>query len=70
MIADPSAYSASAPQRGVIIIFKRDETKALWIKRVVGLPDDMVTQSDDGIQVNGKPAALIDLANRAATRPR
>ena len=42
-------------------MFKHDEFDSLLFKRVIGLPGDVVTQSKDGILINGNPAALVDL---------
>ena len=69
MIADPSAYWTKVPHRSDLIMFSREDTRTLWIKRVVGLPGDVVTQSDKGIMVNGKPAKLVDLAQTCGDPP-
>lgn len=43
------------PERNKVVILKApDEPDALYIKRVIGLPGDMVTSKNDKIYVNGK----------------
>lgn len=42
-------------KRNDIVILKApDEKNALYIKRVIGLPGDMVTSKDDKLYINGK----------------
>ena len=62
MIVDTSAYRINPPQRGDLVMFRHPKFDSLLFKRVIGLPGDVVTQSDDGILVNGKPAVRVDLA--------
>jgi signal peptidase I len=46
--------SLDIPQRGEIIIFESKAANMRLIKRVIGLPGDVVTMNNEVIQVNGK----------------
>lgn len=69
MIVDPTAYATNAPKRGDLVMFKHPLFGSLLFKRVVGLPGDIVSHSDDGLLVNGKPGALVDLAHVCGDPP-
>jgi signal peptidase I len=69
MIVDPFAYKKKTPQRGDLIMFKHPEFDSLLFKRVVGVPGDIVAQSPNGILVNGKAAALVDLTHVCGNPP-
>lgn len=47
----------SGPQRGDIITFDSPEDGDTWLKRVVGLPGDVVEMHDEALVINGKPLA-------------
>lgn len=54
IVADRNAYRKTEPQRGDVILVKRDTTKAPFLKRVIGLPGDVIRQESDGtVVVNG-----------------
>lgn len=59
-------------QRNDVVILKApDEKNALYIKRVIGLPGDMVTSKNDKLYINGKEVAEPYLNNsykRAANK--
>jgi len=46
--------SLDTPQRGEIIVFESQAADMRLIKRVIGLPGDVVAMNDEIIQVNGK----------------
>ena len=53
------AYLFSEPKRGDIIIFKYpDDGEKLLIKRVIGLPGDMVIIEDGLVYINGSEVPL------------
>ncbi len=55
IVADMDAYLKSSPQRGdVIMLDFHSEHGALFIKRVVGIPGDIVSERDGALLVNGK----------------
>jgi len=55
IVADLSAYRSKSPERGDLVLLQRRSPPALLIKRVVGLPGDIVGPGPNGsILVNGK----------------
>jgi signal peptidase I len=56
VVADMGAYKSKSPQRGDLVLLKHSSSTGLFIKRVIGLPADIVTSGAKGtIIVNGKP---------------
>jgi signal peptidase I len=56
IVADMDAFLKNAPQRGDIIIFEFHSAHGpLFIKRVIGVAGDVISESDGAILVNGKP---------------
>ncbi len=59
LIAAPLAYCKDAPERGDIIIFRRESlTGGVIVKRVVGLPGETVEIKNGAVFIDG--AALND----------
>jgi signal peptidase I len=55
IVADAWAYRLKSPQRGDLILLKHSSQEALFIKRVIALPGDLVEPGPDGtILVNGQ----------------
>ena len=55
IVADMGAYRSKSPERGDLILLQHKSSLALFIKRVVGLPGDMVGPGPNGtILVNGE----------------
>ncbi len=61
LIVDKVSYRVSNPQRGDIVVFDPTETlkkkynaKDAFIKRVIGLPGDVVEVRNDQVTINGK----------------
>jgi signal peptidase I len=55
------AYLADDPQRYDIVIFKYpDDESRLFIKRVIGLPGDVVDIRDGNVYINGESTPLED----------
>lgn len=50
----PYAVSNPTPQRGEIVTFWSDEMGKLLVKRVIGLPGDIVTFQDGYVYINGE----------------
>ena len=42
------------PQRGDIVIFSSPEDGTVLVKRVIGLPGDMIEMRDEHLSINGK----------------
>jgi len=61
---DTSAYESTLPSRGDIVAFRTADTSNIWIKRVIGLPGDIVSEVDGVVSVNGEeldePYAELD----------
>lgn len=55
IIADVGAYKSKSPQRGDLVLLAHKSSTALFIKRVIGIPGDIVEPGPAGnILVNGK----------------
>ena len=55
------SYLVAKPQRGDVIVFRTDEIasiqeRAVYVKRLVGLPGDELRLSNGTLYVNGRPA--------------
>ncbi len=61
---DTSVYESTLPSRGDIVAFRLPETSNIFIKRVIGLPGDTVSEVDGVVSVNGEeldePYAELD----------
>jgi signal peptidase I len=55
-----SAYRSATPERGDIVVFRVPQTNVNYVKRVVGLPGDVVEYDGDArrLVINGAPASL------------
>ncbi len=53
LLVSKQAYNFNEPERGEIVIFPVGEEKKLYIKRVIGLPGDVITINDGTVYVNG-----------------
>lgn len=54
------------PQRGDVVVFDSPADGTRLVKRVVGLPDDVIQLIDNQVWVNGKRAAYLPLDRRIA----
>ncbi len=51
-------FNHHSPQRGEVVVFRfPDEPTTNYIKRVIGVPGDVIEYKDKKITVNGKPVA-------------
>jgi len=56
IVADMDAYPKNSPQRGDVIMLDFHSAHGpLFIKRVIGIPGDLVSERDGTLLVNGKP---------------
>ena len=55
MLVDTLSYRLHPPQRGDIIIFHPPVDHEDYVKRVIGLPGDLVAVRDGTVYINGKP---------------
>ena len=54
LLISKQAYTFKEPERGQIIIFPVGEENKLYIKRVIGLPGDVITIDNGVVYVNGE----------------
>lgn len=54
LIVDALTYRFREPRRGEVIVFRNPSTGERYIKRVVGLPGDVVVIRDGAVYVNGR----------------
>jgi signal peptidase I len=54
LLVSKQTYTFEEPERGEIIIFPVGEDNKLYIKRVIGLPGDVITIKNGEVYVNGK----------------
>jgi signal peptidase I len=54
VVANRKAYQSVEPQRGDVILVKHEESEGPFLKRIIGLPGDVITQGPEGVVlVNG-----------------
>lgn len=51
----------SAPERGDIVVFRSPADGIRLVKRVVGLPGDVISMRDNRLTINGQPVACASL---------
>lgn len=54
LLVSKQTYTFEEPKRGEIIIFPVGEDNKLYIKRIIGLPGDVITIKNGEVYVNGK----------------
>lgn len=60
----PGRILADTPERGDVVVFKAPPTQKLdYIKRVIGLPGDVIEMKDGVVILNGKPVPKQRIAN-------
>ena len=63
-------FEHSAPQRGDIIVFDSDVSQKKLVKRVVGIPNDMVELKDNVLTINGESLNYEAIASSNSTLDR
>ena len=54
IVANRKAYQSTEPQRGDVVLVKHDPANGPFLKRIIGLPGDVITQGPEGtVAVNG-----------------
>lgn len=54
VVANRKAYQSAEPQRGDVILVKQIPSEGPFLKRIIGLPGDVITQGEEGtVLVNG-----------------
>ena len=56
------------PQRGDVVTFPSPEDERLLVKRVVGIPGDVISLADNVLSINGEVAAYTPLEAQAIAR--
>ena len=54
LLVSKQAYTFEEPERGEIIVFPVGEDNKLYIKRIIGLPGDVITIKNGEVYVNGE----------------
>jgi signal peptidase I len=54
VLVDRISWRFSAPQRGDVVVFHLPTTGTVLIKRIIGLPGDVVSLSGGAVYINGK----------------
>ncbi|WP_397452973.1 signal peptidase I [Pseudomonas sp. NA-150] len=49
------------PQRGDVVVFNSKVENERLVKRIIGLPGDVIAMSGDHLTINGQPAKYLDL---------
>jgi signal peptidase I len=62
-----SMYEVSDPVRGDIVIFDSEVSKRKLVKRVIGVPGDVVELRDNILFVNGERASYTNVSSNEAT---
>ncbi len=64
-------YTWNAPHRGDIVVFMAPKKEILMIKRVVGLPGDLVSMRNNRLYINSKPITYeaVDVAEKDLLAP-
>lgn len=63
-------FPVDTPERGDVVVFKYPRQPSInYIKRVVGLPGDVVTYRNKVVYINGKPAGQTLLAQLPPQNP-
>ena len=59
---DVTLFSLDTPQRGEIVVFESKAADLRLIKRVVGLPGDVVSMTDEVLEINGQQLSYLPLS--------
>lgn len=70
LLSDKLTYRFAEPQRGDVIVFKAPEANGdEFIKRIIGLPGDVISISDSFVHLNGKPLVESYIPEYSPTNP-
>jgi signal peptidase I len=62
-----SMFEVSDPARGDIVVFESQVSDKRLVKRVVGIPGDVVEMADNALLINGKRAVYRDVSSTPMT---
>ena len=60
---DRNAYLSDLPKRWDIVGFKKSGGTEVWIFRILGMPNETISITDDSVKVNGKFLTYPDFGN-------
>lgn len=66
VLVDEVTYKFREPERGEVIVFKNPRNEAeFYIKRIIGLPGEQITITDEAVEINGVKLdeSYIDVKN-------
>jgi signal peptidase I len=64
-LTDISLYKFGDPKRGDIVVFDSKAADTRLVKRVIGVPGDLVEMRDNRLTINGIPARYSDVEHAA-----
>lgn len=65
--ANMRAFDKALPERGDVVIFRATRLKAIYLKRVIGIPGDDIQLKANVLNINGSPVQTESVGTHAIT---